>query len=210
MTRLPCEPVHILGGVDGPVHDMSDQCANPSCDMPAAHSHHIVRSSYLGGPFPYVRIENRVMSNVCGLCFSCHNDVTEGRERIVWGGDDFWYWGNVGQVATKLDPHPPGLTEEEPGGGKTPNAPLGSSSVSPGDTCPTCERRVPHPKKTSSPKTKTMSLRVPVDAADDFDEIYEAAARHLGCYEEPHWKYKTALTALALLLQEDKPGERVA
>src|SRR3990167_3477425 len=36
-------------------------------------------------------------------------------------------------------------------------------SIEPGQSCPTCERRMPYPKRESSPVTKTRSYRVPLD-----------------------------------------------
>lgn len=75
-----------------------------------------------------------------------------------------------------------------------------------GQECPTCHRRVPRAKKPSSPKTKVVSLRVPLDDAETFEEILEAAAVNSGQRDKGHWKYFTVLRGLVLLLQEVPDG----
>lgn len=75
-------------------------------------------------------------------------------------------------------------------------------AVSEGSECPTCHRRVPHKKKKTSPQTKVVSIRVPIDSADDFKEMLDAAATHRGLKEKPHHQYWTVLHGLVLLLQE--------
>lgn len=79
---------------------------------------------------------------------------------------------------------------------------LGLGQVPEGQECPTCRRRVPKAKKPSSPKTKVVSLRVPVDDAETFEEILTAAGRNAGLLEKGHWRYFTVLQGLVLLLQE--------
>ena len=71
-----------------------------------------------------------------------------------------------------------------------------------GQECPTCYRRVPKKKKPSSPKTKVVSLRVPLDDAETFEEILEQAAKNAGLYESGHWRYFTVLRGLVHVLQE--------
>lgn len=73
----------------------------------------------------------------------------------------------------------------------------------PGETCPTCERRVPYEKKEASPVTKTRSYRVPLDEDDAHGTVLESAAKHLGTYERPHWQFQTLTLALALVLQDE-------
>ena len=151
------------------------------------------------------------------MCFECHQKVTDNKAQIkalqfarryVWVED---------KISEELDPHPPALTEGESDAGHHASSEMASGgavqvppSVSPGETCPVCERRVPHPKKKTSPKSKPFAFRIPLDATDQFKEIVDAAAEHLGCKEEPNHVYKTLLSALVLLLQEDKPEGRVA
>jgi hypothetical protein len=74
-------------------------------------------------------------------------------------------------------------------------------AVSEGSTCPTCQRRVPHKRKPSSPQTKVISIRVPIDDVETFEEILEAAARHLDLHDKPHWKFWVVHHGLVLSLQ---------
>ena len=75
--------------------------------------------------------------------------------------------------------------------------------IEPGQTCPTCERRVPHPRRHDSPDTLVFSYRVPVDEAEAHREIRETTARFLGTHERPHWQFHTFTLALALVLQDE-------
>jgi hypothetical protein len=76
--------------------------------------------------------------------------------------------------------------------------------LAPGSKCPTCARRINHPKKESSPQSKTRAYRVPVDEHQAHKETLENAARFLGTYERPHWQFQTLTIALALVLQDEK------
>lgn len=78
-------------------------------------------------------------------------------------------------------------------------------AVNEGSECPTCHRRVPHKKKKTSPQTKVISVRVPVDDVASFEEILDAAAKHMGLADKPHHKYWTILHGLVELLKG--PGE---
>lgn len=81
--------------------------------------------------------------------------------------------------------------------------PVHIESPSPGQTCPTCKRRVNHPKKETSPVTKTRSYRVPVDEDEAHAVVLTEAAKHLGTHERPHWQFQTYSVALALVLQDE-------
>ena len=72
-----------------------------------------------------------------------------------------------------------------------------------GQVCPTCERRVNHPKKETTPTTRPTSYRVPVDEWDAHKDVLTEAAKHLGAYERPYWQFQTYALALALVLQDD-------
>lgn len=72
----------------------------------------------------------------------------------------------------------------------------------PGSCCPTCERRVPHPKKDSTPESRVISYRVPADEADSFVEILQVAAKIVGAHELPYWQWRTFNAALVRLLQD--------
>lgn len=73
--------------------------------------------------------------------------------------------------------------------------------VAPGDTCDNCGRRVPHPKKPSSPTSKVTAYRTPLDLAESHDEIAVELAKELGVYEKPFWRWALNSYAYAVLLQ---------
>lgn len=75
--------------------------------------------------------------------------------------------------------------------------------IEPGQTCESCGRRMPHPRKHASPDTVVFSYRVPVDEAEAHRETREVAARFLGTYERPHWQFWTLTFALAAVLQDE-------
>ena len=75
--------------------------------------------------------------------------------------------------------------------------------LTPGTVCPTCKRRINHPKKASSPDTLVFSYRVPVDEAEAHREIRETTAHFLGTHERPHWQFWTLAFALAAVLQDE-------
>jgi hypothetical protein len=77
------------------------------------------------------------------------------------------------------------------------------TELAPGETCDSCGRRKPFPKKDTSPTSRPRSYRVPVDEADAHREILTQAARHLGTHERPHWEFQTLTIALALVLQDE-------
>jgi hypothetical protein len=75
--------------------------------------------------------------------------------------------------------------------------------VAPGETCTTCKRKVPHPRKPSSPTTKPVSYRVPLDEIEAHQETLDAAAHFVGVAEQPFSHFKVYTLALALLLQDE-------
>lgn len=78
-----------------------------------------------------------------------------------------------------------------------------ASVVEPGQTCESCGRRVPHPKKVSTPDTRPVSYRVPNDEVQAHREVLESAAKHLGVHEKPYWQFQVYTLALAHLLQDE-------
>lgn len=82
----------------------------------------------------------------------------------------------------------------------------GHDHLEPGATCPTCERRVPYPKRDSSPSSKVKAYRVPADEIDAHEEILEAAARELGYSGKPFHLFWTVTHGLVLALQEARIG----
>lgn len=71
----------------------------------------------------------------------------------------------------------------------------------PGTTCPSCERRIPFPKKSNSPTTRPLAYRIPLDEADAHLEVLDAVAELLGISEEKFHRFKTiSYCAAAVLL----------
>jgi hypothetical protein len=77
------------------------------------------------------------------------------------------------------------------------------AELAPGETCSTCKRKVPHPRKESSPTSKTFAYRVPVDEAEAHAETLDVAARFVGVAEQPFFQYKLIALALVLVLQDE-------
>lgn len=73
----------------------------------------------------------------------------------------------------------------------------------PGTKCDGCGRTVPHPKKPSSPTSKTRAYKVPVDELDAHNEVLDAAAEHIGAKGLPFAQFKTVTAALVALLQDE-------
>lgn len=92
-------------------------------------------------------------------------------------------------------------------GGATPHEDV-VGHVHPGDTCPTCARRVPHPKKAGSPTSKVHAYRTPLDEADAHGDVIDAVAELLGVKSEPFHKFKTISYALACVLQGARMDEK--
>ena len=224
MTRLPSENRKVKG-VEGPLYNVNTVCAQPFCQEKATEIHHLWRRSFLVGDYAWVEFEDGTkLPNLCGLCSEHHREVTENKAEVLWSeGEGDYKWFAPG-VYTILDPSPLDGAYGKDEWGAPPSAPagavgsvepggvglkraeaksgvLGKTSATPGSTCPLCQRRIPHPKKDTSPKTKTFSYRVPVDDAGVHDEILSAAARHLGIYQDPHWRWQLATRGAALILQ---------
>ena len=75
-------------------------------------------------------------------------------------------------------------------------------TIEPGEACPACSQRKPHPRKETSPVTRVRAYRVPINETDAHAEILEAAARHLGVFDKPYWQFKTYTFALVAVLQD--------
>jgi hypothetical protein len=62
----------------------------------------------------------------------------------------------------------------------------------PGETCPTCDRRVNHPKKETTPESKPTPIgRMPLDEAESFESRLDDFARRTSFYKRPYYKYRT-------------------
>lgn len=77
-------------------------------------------------------------------------------------------------------------------------------ALEPGQECVSCGRRMPYPKRLTSPTSKTRSYRLPVDEDEAHEEVLTQAAKHLGTFERPHWQFQTLTIALALVLQDER------
>ena len=188
-----------------PAPVLPDVCCNPGCDAPAFDQHHVVRRSYLAGAFDYVELFGRVWLNLAQVCRSCHDDLEQNRVQIMAnleGSSGYYTWGG-----RRLAPYPNPVLEDGEHGVTLP--PVGgvsspsSSTVVPGETCPTCARRVPHPRKPSSPKSKVHACRGPLDEAEGFADLLEAAMEHTAFKGAPHDKYRTIQAGLVVLIQDE-------
>lgn len=75
--------------------------------------------------------------------------------------------------------------------------------IEPGQTCESCGRRVPHPRKQASPDTVVFSYRVPVDEAEAHRDVIDTAAKFLGTAERPHERFWTITYAFAAVMQDE-------
>jgi hypothetical protein len=75
--------------------------------------------------------------------------------------------------------------------------------LAPGTTCEACKRKVPYPRKSDSPTSKTFAYRVPVDEQEAHAETLDVAARFVGVAEQPFSAYKLIALALVLVLQDE-------
>lgn len=82
---------------------------------------------------------------------------------------------------------------------------MAHAHLEPGETCPTCERRVPHPKKESSPKSKAFAFRVPEDLSEPFTVLEEEAVAHVKLKGAKFQRYNLYNVALYHLLQDPDP-----
>lgn len=233
MAKLPAAQQYIGKGVDLPAPDMPDVCCNPKCDAPAFELHHVTRRSYLAGPFNYVDLFGRVWLNVAQVCRSCHDDLEQNRVLItanLKGSSGFYSWAGlplnpypnpVLEDGESTGVFPP--FHAKPGGADSPSSSTGESNPSsnvrggtdgthgeegrapvlPGSTCPECNRRVPLPRKPSSPKTKVYGMRIPTDEVETFAELVDSAAEYVGIKDQAHHKFRTISLAVAHLLQDE-------
>lgn len=74
--------------------------------------------------------------------------------------------------------------------------------LEPGQKCEQCGRKIPYPKKETSPDTKTISYRLPTDEAEAHEELWEQAAEYVGVKGQKFEKFKILALALATVLQD--------
>lgn len=144
-------------------------------------------------------------ANLVRLCLECHVWVHANPAEAYESGFLVHSWDDpeVIELAEGEKAQSGSLVplQERPGWTPAPSA----SSVTPGEKCPTCQRRVNHPKKETSPTTKVFSVRVPLDDLEAWEEALDVAADHLGIrMSSPHHRFKTLNAGLALILQAPK------
>lgn len=198
LTRIPTESWNLVGlsGPEYKSYKVGPTCSAPGCNRLADHSHHLVRRSFLGGPFEWVRMDDGVeIGNLAALCYSHHNDVTQGRTDITYD-EGVFYW----EDGRPLSPQPPmhGI-ESDLGIGHV----LAEGHVR--EKCPTCNRVMPRPKIDTPTEEKKIrvswAVGVPVTArengADTLDELLEAARDEMS---KKGWEYGDANTAKFFVL----------
>jgi hypothetical protein len=208
MTLLPAEQQHIGKALDLPAYDLPAQCMNPFCDAAMTDRHHVVRRSHVGRGQDawWVELYGRPWPNCVGLCRDCHSRLTINKTSLrAIRGEGMYVW-REGGVSEFLDPHPSTVTEGEEGDRGVPQASISSFpeanspsvTVRPGEKCPTCDRRVGHPKSQQSPVTKTVSFRVPLDDWESVNRAWEDRADRMGLLGEKYYKKHTLDVCWAL------------
>lgn len=191
MTKIPTESWDIKGleGEDYPPYKVSQPCSVPGCRRPVDHTHHIVRRSFLGGPFDWVRMPDGCeIGNLTGMCYLHHEDVTVNKKDVTYD-DGVYFWGT-----DPLDPQPPRIQNTAVGLGHV------ITEEHERETCPTCKRKMPKPKIETDPEQKkiraTWAISIPVDEQENgyvvLDELLEAARDKL---DDAGISYSTARTA---------------
>ena len=212
MSKLPCPDQHVaqvpdnLRGECVPYRTLPATCQVRTCGLQATEGHHVVPKHFTRSwaERDYALLYGKVVPVKVPLCQAHHADVTENRawfEYVPGQGFVFWTELTEGRLRTEGDP----LSEASPGPGESGvsdalDFSLPSVSPEPGQSCPTCQRRIPYPKQLSSPKSKPVSYRVPSDELEEHKRILEDGAKHLGTYEQPHWQFWTYALALASVL----------
>lgn len=169
------------------------------CGKPATNRHHRKRKSQGGDDSP---------ENVIDLCGSgttgCHGWVHANPAQAYEQGWLVKSWQNPAEVPILTE----GAVLEEPSrvtsrvvDGPTVVPSTSAPSVSPGETCQLCKRRVPHPKKSTSPTTKPLAYRAPLDEYDAHLEAIDTVADILGIKANKYHRFTTINYALAVVLQ---------
>ena len=214
MTRLPIESRLAVDRPDLPEYEINKACPVTG-EVTGLENHHVWRRS-AGYPSWWVELpDGTVVGNRINLSSAAHYRLTVNKARIVYE-DGVFYWDEAGEKIP-LRWQPPkidvvaldvGMTVQDTEGvwvnADISPSPEFSGEIPPGEECPSCHRRIPHPKKKSSPQTRVFSTRVPIDDADTFKDLVDAAAEHMGIKERPHHVYNVLLTGVTLVLQSPK------
>ncbi len=75
-------------------------------------------------------------------------------------------------------------------------------TLEPGQKCPTCERKVPHERRESSPETRVVSYRVPSDEYEAHLEVRDSLAQWVGASGRKFETFWTLTYAMANALQD--------
>lgn len=57
---------------------------------------------------------------------------------------------------------------------------MSETELEPGTRCPTCDRRIPKPRQTSSPDVKAVRVPLPIERAIALEEALEALQAYIG------------------------------
>lgn len=212
---------------DLPQYKLGPFCFVPGCGefREQGDGHHVWRRSNQTKSWWVELPDGLLVPNRVGLCPQHHRDVTGdigGHVAVIQVdmlGRLIWRSGGAGEpVHLEFGHDPFAALDELPlevlsqltvDGREVPHEQVVAEkheheAVQPGQKCPTCKRRVNHPKKKDSPVSKVTSMRMPLEAAETFEETLEACAEHAGVKSsEPYWKHKVITLALAYLLQQD-------
>lgn len=219
MTKLPVESWNIipLEGPEYPDYKVASTCCVPFCTSFSDHAHHIVRRSFLGGDYAWVKYDDgRIFANKTGMCYTHHKSVTENRCQIDYE-DGIFYWNTyVGDPAPLqiqpfvLDNVPSGEEPESEGHHDHTHDHHGPERK----VCESCGRPLPKPKIEAPDEEKkprrTWAISVPNDALEDganvLDTLLEAARDELDRVGISYGngskvKYYPLTTSLALFVQ---------
>ena len=208
MTRLPVDTRLAVDRPDLPEYELNRACPVTG-EITGLENHHLFRRS-AGYRSWWVELpDGLIVANRINLSSAAHYRLTVNKARIVFI-DNRFYWDEAGeQILLSWQPYiifdrdraAEIAASLNPSKSDSPNF---SGEIPPGEECPSCRRRVPHPKKKSSPQTSVFSTRVPIDDADTFKSMVDAAAEHMGIKSKPHHVYNVLLTGVTLILQSPK------
>jgi hypothetical protein len=148
---------------------------------PAVHTHHRKRRSQGGDDSP---------ENTVRVCLACHQWIHDNPRDAAAAGWIVLSWQEPTEVEAQV------LVEEVHR--------VAHASVTPGETCPVCKRRVPKPKdEPEGPRQKaTISMKVPQDQRENGAELwYEMIqiGRDMLC-ERMGWEPNVPMYNVAMVL----------
>jgi len=216
MTLVPTTPdgtplTEVKDRGDLPAYELGPNCMVHGCDQlrEDGGGHHVWRRSNQTRSWWVELPDGTLVPNRVGLCREHHREVTGGvgghKAAIVVRGDRLLWNGTV-EIVDLVFAHDPFAVLCADGNEHDTVA----GRPKPGEKCPTCQRRVNHPKKKTSPQSKVSAYRIPIDDAETHEELREAAALALDpkFTERPHWQWALNTYAYALILQGARLEER--